>query len=527
MNDAAIERESILARTAQRSKSEADEALQKDPKFKTYEGRLFTFVRPMAIQTPNGQTFSIGGWPHGFHQMSDRPELCEHLKKQAMLTTGSVKGVHFTGKTTLLGLIPILEGFAYVRAHDAKSARWDKLYIELRQIADGIDDAILLMWGHLDPFNVHTTKTAMVAVGFFNSRLLTKASCIALTNTELDSIKRQHGELHRVKNLYGLGLESGSDSMKIAFLDQTTSRAWESNLRAPQVMRLGRLSPEIMAQAGFIFAPRPSEGQADRCLCPFCGLEVHGWNERHNPMRLHAESSSKCDFVTRKHKDSDSGAALFAGVGSSDPSLARFSAFTAPHLAPGNAISNSSCALLPYLGREVLGVAQHEHHDTTSSQLQRVVRGDRESLQQGTDAAANQGALMEHRRRMHTVMHGDEGGRLLELAAANQVEQVRRLLDEGAPIGFVDGGMRTALHWAAAFGHDKVVELLIDRGANPNCKTVMGVTPLTLAEKGGYELCVYHIQVSGGIRCGFLTCQMAVCSLLPAGPSHELFAMSE
>ena len=170
-----------------------------------------------------------------------------------------------------------------------------------------------------------------------------------------------------------------------------------------------------------------------------------------------------------------------------------------PHQS-GSAISGSSCAPLPYLGRQVLGVAHEGHIDSTALQLQRLVSGDRESLRRGTEAAAHQQALMEHRRRMHTVMHGDEGGRLLEMAAANQVEQVRSLLDEGAPIGFVDGGMRTALHWAAAFGHDQVVQLLLDRGANPSCKTVSGVTPLTLAEKGGYDLCAYHIQVNGGIR---------------------------
>jgi len=181
LNDPSIERDSMQSLAMQRSKQQADKVLLQDQNFKRYEGRLRTFVQPMAIQMSNGAEFDIGGWPHGFHRVSDRPELFALLKQQAVETTGSIKDLHFTSATKLLGIIPILEGFAYVRAGDSKCSFWDRLYLELRQIADGVDDEILLMWGHLDPYNVHKTKNAMKPVGYFNSRLLTKVSSISLT----------------------------------------------------------------------------------------------------------------------------------------------------------------------------------------------------------------------------------------------------------------------------------------------------------------------------------------------------------
>jgi ankyrin repeat protein len=44
---------------------------------------------------------------------------------------------------------------------------------------------------------------------------------------------------------------------------------------------------------------------------------------------------------------------------------------------------------------------------------------------------------------------------------------------------------RLALHLAARYGHRKVVELLVDRGANPNAANVTGFTPLHEAARLG------------------------------------------
>lgn len=238
-NDAALEREGMEEVAFNLSRREGDLKIIKDPAFKTYEGRLRTFVRPTMVLLQDGTEVNVGGWPHGYHLVSDRPFLSAMLKQAAIMQTGSAKGVQFGNTSKLTGIIPILEGYAFLRYGDGASARWDKLYLEIQQIADGTQDSILLMWGHLDPFNVHTSKVAMRAIGYFNTALFTKVSCVSLSTEDVGRIRAQNDAL--VQNLYGLRLESGDDDMKIAFLDEHTCLEWESNLRAPQLQRLGRL----------------------------------------------------------------------------------------------------------------------------------------------------------------------------------------------------------------------------------------------------------------------------------------------
>jgi ankyrin repeat protein len=53
-----------------------------------------------------------------------------------------------------------------------------------------------------------------------------------------------------------------------------------------------------------------------------------------------------------------------------------------------------------------------------------------------------------------------------------------------------DKNEQTALHWAAEGGHEAVVRLLVDRGADVNVKDKLGLTALYWAAKGGHEAVV-------------------------------------
>jgi len=54
----------------------------------------------------------------------------------------------------------------------------------------------------------------------------------------------------------------------------------------------------------------------------------------------------------------------------------------------------------------------------------------------------------------------------------------------------MDKSHNTPLLAAAHQGHDEVVALLVDRGANPKHPNKHGKTPLSLAKNGGHQECV-------------------------------------
>ncbi len=76
---------------------------------------------------------------------------------------------------------------------------------------------------------------------------------------------------------------------------------------------------------------------------------------------------------------------------------------------------------------------------------------------------------------------------LHDAAEVGDIEQVTRLVTEGANVNAEDPDGLTPLHWAALKGHEGVAELLIAEGANVNAKDSEGLTPLHWAARQGHE----------------------------------------
>ncbi|NTV79913.1 MAG: ankyrin repeat domain-containing protein [Candidatus Aminicenantes bacterium] len=97
--------------------------------------------------------------------------------------------------------------------------------------------------------------------------------------------------------------------------------------------------------------------------------------------------------------------------------------------------------------------------------------------------------------------------RLRYAAREGRVDEVRRLLDEGADIEAKgDNDADNALMEAARAGHTAVIQLLLDRGANVNSKRSSGLTALLVAADSG-QLPAVRLLLSRGAD---VTARMAV-----------------
>lgn len=76
----------------------------------------------------------------------------------------------------------------------------------------------------------------------------------------------------------------------------------------------------------------------------------------------------------------------------------------------------------------------------------------------------------------------------LMIAAANGFEEMASdLIKAGAEIDAVDVNKDTALHYAAQFKNPRLIELLLQAGANPNLKDKFGETPLIKCAYNGFR----------------------------------------
>jgi ankyrin repeat protein len=108
-----------------------------------------------------------------------------------------------------------------------------------------------------------------------------------------------------------------------------------------------------------------------------------------------------------------------------------------------------------------------------------------------------------------TLLEGldaDTYRRLARAADHGQLGVVKVLLERGAEaIGtrlFLGGG--TALHWAAAGGHEEILAWLLEQGAQANSKTANGTTPLMFACQEGHmgvvQLLLQHTGAQALLR---------------------------
>uniref|UniRef100_A0A3P9K724 Ankyrin repeat domain-containing protein 54 n=1 Tax=Oryzias latipes TaxID=8090 RepID=A0A3P9K724_ORYLA len=79
--------------------------------------------------------------------------------------------------------------------------------------------------------------------------------------------------------------------------------------------------------------------------------------------------------------------------------------------------------------------------------------------------------------------------RLRDAANSNDMDTVRKLLEEDVDPCAADDKGRTALHFSSCNGNNSIVQLLLSSGADPNQRDSLGNTPLHLAA------CTNHVPV--------------------------------
>ncbi|APR97793.1 ankyrin repeat domain-containing protein [Wolbachia endosymbiont of Folsomia candida] len=72
---------------------------------------------------------------------------------------------------------------------------------------------------------------------------------------------------------------------------------------------------------------------------------------------------------------------------------------------------------------------------------------------------------------------------LFDSIKSNRQQKVMAAINEEAIIGATDNSGFTLLHWAAKDGYQELVQLLLDKQANPNIKDKNGKTPLDIAQE--------------------------------------------
>ena len=87
--------------------------------------------------------------------------------------------------------------------------------------------------------------------------------------------------------------------------------------------------------------------------------------------------------------------------------------------------------------------------------------------------------------------------RLCKATYTGRLEEIRDLLDQGAPVAYADGRGDEALHHAAMAGRNDVVDLLVSHRADVNTRNDFDRTPLILAAWKGHASTCSHLLSLG------------------------------
>jgi ankyrin repeat protein len=94
---------------------------------------------------------------------------------------------------------------------------------------------------------------------------------------------------------------------------------------------------------------------------------------------------------------------------------------------------------------------------------------------------------------------------LIYAAAADQLDEVKKLISNGADVNAKDDLGITVLAHAAHAGHTKVIKYLLEQNANPNYRDAHGRTALGLVEEcpylvDNYEAVRQALKTAGAMK---------------------------